>query len=274
MPETIEVRIVAQQLNKFAGQTLTKINILSGPYQNGTGEKYKSFRTSLRKFVQATLGNVDVKGKTMYWELTPQNGENVVVNDYLVIGFGLTGGFRLVKGEHSRIEFVFTDAAGNTTSIYYDDIRNFGTFAFMKRAALNTKLDAMGPDASEITLDELTEQLKLSSIQKHEIAKVLLNQKVLSGIGNYLRAEILYEANINPLTKTAELVEDEEKIAALHMAIHKVLNEVMENAGSPNYEDLNGDSGNYKFKVYTKSKAPNGRPVKKTTLAGRAIYHI
>jgi DNA-formamidopyrimidine glycosylase len=271
MPEGPEVRIVADQINEYNGQTLSKISLLSGPYLNGTGDKYKTFRTQLRKFVKSTLSNVDVKGKTMYWELSPQNNDNVVVNEYLVIGFGLTGGFRLTKSDHSRIEFVFTN--NNTkTSIYYDDMRNFGTFAFMKRDALNTKLNAMGPDASTITYEELVEQLALSSIQKHEIAKALLNQKVLSGIGNYLRAEILYEAGINPLTKVSALTDA--NIKNLHKAIGTIITEVINNGGSPNYQDINDHAGSYKFRVYQQTKAPNGKTVQKTTLAGRSVYHI
>lgn len=272
MPELAEIRIVANQLNKeFAGQVLSKINILSGPYLNGDS-KYKSFRISLKKFVKSTISKIETKGKTMYIELTPLSKDNVVVNEYLVIGFGLTGGFQFTKDEHSRIEFVITDLNGNARSIYYNDIRNFGTFAFMIRQDLNIKLNAMGPDIFELTEEELVEQLGLTSIQKHEIAKALLNQKIIAGIGNYLRAEILYEAGINPLAKVSTLKNTD--IKHLHAAILKVVGEVMDKCGSPNYADIYGNVGSYKFRVYQQSKAPNGKPVVRTELAGRSIYHV
>jgi len=251
---------------------LSKINILSGPYLNGSGDKYKSFRISLRKFVKSTISKVETKGKTMYIELTPLSKDNVIVNEYLVIGFGLTGGFQFTKDDHSRIEFVITEPAGNPRSIYYNDIRNFGTFTFMKRQDLNVKLNAMGPDIFELTEDELVEQLALTSIQKHEIAKALLNQKVVAGIGNYLRAEILYEADINPLAKVSTLKNAD--IKRLHAAILKVVGDVMDGCGSPNYEDIYGHTGSYKFRVYQQNTAPNGKPVVRSELAGRSVYHI
>ncbi len=271
MPEGPEVKIVAQQLRMFVGQTLLKINMLSGPYLTGSQEKYRVFRNSSKKFAKSTLGDVQTKGKTMYWELSPQNAGNVIVNEYLVIGFGLTGGFRLTKQDHSRIEFVFADGK-KTTSLYYNDMRNFGTFTFMKRAALNTKLDQLGPDAFTITEDELTEQLQMSSIKNHEIAKALLNQKIIAGIGNYLRAEILYDAGINPLVKVKDLTPTQ--ISALHTSIHKIVDEVMSTTGSPNYGDLNENPGTYPFRVYGREVTPKGEPVQRTMLSGRAIYHV
>lgn len=273
MPEGPEVKIVANQLDaKFKEQVLTKINILSGPYATKTDERYKSFRIAAKKFAKAEFTSAQTKGKTMYWELTPISGKNVITKQYITIGFGLTGGFTYKKGDHSRIEFVFSDKDGNSTSLYYDDVRNFGNFQFTTREALNTKLDALGPDIFTITLDELTEQLAISSIQNHEIVKALLNQKVIAGVGNYLRAEILYEANIDPATKVKDM--DNDQIEALHAAIHKITTEVMNGGGSPNYEDLNNECGTYKFKVYQKTKAPDGRPVKKTTVSGRTVYHV
>lgn len=273
MPEGPEIKIVANQLEaKFKEQILTKINILSGPYASKSDDRYKSFRIAAKKFVKAQFTSVQTKGKTMYWELTPTFGKNVVTKEYIIIGFGLTGGFTYTKGDHSRIEFIFANKDGQLTSLYYDDMRNFGNFQFATRESLNTKLGTLGPDIFTITLDELTEQLAISSIQKHEIVKALLNQKVIAGIGNYLRAEILYEANIDPSTKVQDM--DSDQIEALHSAILKIAKEVMDAGGSPNYEDLNNESGNYKFKVYQKTKAPDGKLVKKTIVSGRTVYHI
>jgi len=269
IPEGPELRIIAAQLNaKVSGLVLTNINILSGPYKTSTSDKYKKFRASLRKFSKATLNNVETTGKVMYWELTPKSNTNVVVNEYLVIGFGLTGGFKFEKGDHSRIEFVFN----NSKSLYYNDIRNFGTFEFMNRVSLNTKINAMGPDAFEITDEELADQLATPSIQKHEIAKALLNQKVVAGIGNYLRAEILYVANVDPMIRVKDL--NEGQIKRIHKAIHSVMDDVMECKGTLNYMDTDEKPGSYKFKVYQQEVSPDGRDVKKTTLACRSIYHV
>ena len=154
MPEGPEVKIVATQLDeKFKEQILVKINILSGPYATKSDDRYKMFRLATKKFTKAQLTSVQTKGKTMYWELTP-NGKTVVTKEYIIIGFGLTGGFTYIKGEHTRIEFIFNDSQGQSTSIYYDDVRNFGNFNFATRETLNAKLNTMGPDIFTITLDD------------------------------------------------------------------------------------------------------------------------
>lgn len=273
MPEGPEIKIVANQLDaEFKDQILLKINILSGPYASNNNDRYKTFRVSALKYKKSQCTSIQTKGKTMYWELTPISDKNIITKEYIIIGFGLTGGFTYVKSEHSRIEFVFSNKEGKLTSIYYDDVRNFGNFQFATRDNLNIKLNLMGPDLFTITLDELKEQLKISNIQKHEIVKALLNQKIIAGIGNYLRAEILYEANINPLIKVKDL--NNEQIEALHKAIHKISDEVINAGGSPNYEDINNNVGKYKFKVYQQTKTADGQSVKRTTVSGRTVYHV
>lgn len=275
MPEGPEIKIVANQIRKnLVGWTLVKINTVSGPYSNNAGKKYLSFRTDLKKrFKKSKLTDVQTKGKLLYWELSPVSNENVVVNDYLVFGFGLTGGFAFNThgGDHVRFEFVFTKG-NNKKTLYFIDQRNFGTMNFLHREGLNSKLTEVGPDIFKVDQETFVNQFKHESIQNNEIAKAMLNQKIVSGIGNYLRAEILYRAKIAPLVRVKDLTD--EQLVDLYKATKETIEEVNTNGGSPHYKDVVGHEGRYKFRVYMQTTDPDGKFVRKATLASRTIYYV
>lgn len=275
MPEGPEVKIVARQISKnLIGWTLVKINTVSGPYSNNAGQKYMSLRLDLKKrFKKARLTDVGTKGKLIYWELSPLSNETVVVNDYLVFGFGLTGGFAFNKHgqDHVRFEFVFNKGT-NTKTLYFIDQRNFGTINFLHREGLNAKLTDLGPDVIKIDQETFVKQFKHDSIENNEIAKAMLNQKIVSGIGNYLRSEILYRAKITPLVRVKDL--SDEQLVELYKATREVVDEVMMNGGSPHYKDILGNPGKYKFRVYMQTNDPDGKFVRKAALSGRTVYYV
>ena len=280
MPEGPEVSTVTRQLRKaLRNWILVKIEIVSGPYQNNTRSDYLQFRTDLRKrFVTSTLSNVASKGKTMYFELTPVAGdEAVVTRDYISIGLGMTGGFCFDKQgqKNVRIQFVFESSNGKRTKkLYYIDSRNFGTMKFMRREELNEKLNSLGPTIMnmQIDADEFAHRFTPSSIQNNEIAKALMNQKIISGIGNYLRAEILYEAGVSPKTKVKDMKNAD--YYKIYEATKKIVKEVMAAGGTVDYRDTANAVGKYKFKVYRQTKSPNGKQVRKLILAKRTVYYV
>jgi endonuclease VIII len=67
----------------------------------------------------------------------------------------------------------------------------------------------LGPEVLDprVTATELADRLFL--FPKRIIADALLSQQVVAGLGNYLRADILYEAKVNPLRKIGSLTKKE-----------------------------------------------------------------
>ena len=107
------------------------------------------------------------------------------------------------KTKHSNIEFVTEKG-----SFYFVDHRNFGTFQFcFTNECLNNKLNNIGPDmlSSNMNFNIFKERILLKRNLKKYIAKVLLDQKIISGIGNYLRSEILWLSKISPYRLVNEL---------------------------------------------------------------------
>jgi uracil-DNA glycosylase len=70
-----------------------------------------------------------------------------------------------------------------------------------------------------------------------EIGIVLLNQRYFNGIGNYLRAEILDHAHVDPFMKASEVFADRARLQMVLQLCHRIPQEVLENGlnkyGSP-----------------------------------------
>ena len=140
---------------------------------------------------------------------------------------------------------------------YYWKTFQFGTAEVVD----NLKLD-IGPD---LLTNPPTEDEWYSSLQRRKnIAAFLLDQKVWSGIGNYIRSEAFFLSNIDPRKKCNELTRQEAN--SLLSAIVQVMNESLALGCSSGYRDLYGQSGKYRFRCYkqdgtTALKMPDGRYV-------------
>ena len=91
-----------------------------------------------------------------------------------------------------------------------------------------------------------------------------MNQSYLSGIGNYLKSEILYQSKISPYRKLESLNEND--IEILYKNIIKISNDSLKAGGATirNYSNINDEKGNYvfSFKVYQQKKTQMGLRLK------------
>jgi len=69
-------------------------------------------------------------------------------------------------------------------------------------------IDVLHKDSTQ---KALLQQLNARKFQRRELGLLLLDQKFIAGIGNYLRSEILHIAHLHPDTKLADLTEDKRK---------------------------------------------------------------
>jgi len=112
--------------------------------------------------------------------------------------------------KHLNIEFITENG-----SLYYFDILSFGTIKCITDSEeLNSKLNKIGPDIMnestnlELFLKQIKKKINLTKC----IGLVLINQKIISGIGNYLRADVLYLSKINPFRVVKDLTDKEIEI--------------------------------------------------------------
>jgi endonuclease VIII len=65
----------------------------------------------------------------------------------------------------------------------------------------------LGPDVLEVSVTAAQIAQRLSAFPKRVIADALLSQHVVAGLGNYLRADLLFLAKVNPLLKIGALTQ-------------------------------------------------------------------
>ena len=185
MPEGVEVKLQLEKLDKLLNQDIDKIEIHSGRYtRHGHPKGY----ISLKKNLPLKIKSIHHKGKFIYLMLS---------NDWIImITLGMTGRLLLKKEreKHDHIEFIT-----EKYKLFFNDLRNFGTIEFTnKKEILLHKLDKLGFDPLQEKITTTEFYAHIGKFKNMEIAELMLNQKFVSGIGNYLRSDILYCSKINP----------------------------------------------------------------------------
>lgn len=262
MPEIVEVFLTSVELHeKLIGKVLKNIVILKE-------DKTKGFENYLQ-YLPSKVTGVYSKGKKILFYF-----------DKFIIGTTLAmeghWGYEILNDlKHTKLYLEFCDLC-----LYYDDTRCFGRNVFIKsQEELNDFLKDIGIDLLRerqlVTREKWFAELKNSRISNKCICDFLLEQKKFAGIGNYLRAEILYDAKINPFRKLKDLTDEE--LLTLRYSIFRIIDEAYLGKGLTiaSYSTPSGTLGVYKCKVYGNSTDPNGNPViKEKTKGDRMIHYV
>ena len=143
----------------------------------------------------------------------------------------------------------------NENILVFNDQRKFGFIDFSMTSKLKNKkyFSKLGLDPFE---KKFNKEYLLNKFNKSKssIKQLLLDQKIITGIGNIYACEILYEAKISPFMPGNQL--DACMIERLIKSIRKVLKKAILFGGTTlkNYISTDGTLGNFqnKFKVYNK----------------------
>lgn len=207
MPEGPEIKIYTQRLSKrIKNKILKNIEFLSGRYVNKEplDKNYDKFYpknfNKFKSLLPCLINEINCKGKFQYWLLDNCNLNNpTTLINTIWITHGMSGYFTTKKTKHSHIKFTFC-----SFTLFFTDVRRFGTIKFESCKDLQKKLNSLGPDILESISDEVWINI-FKKKSEWSIAKILMNQKYISGIGNYIKAEALYFAKINPWKKANEI---------------------------------------------------------------------
>ncbi|MFT4300499.1 MAG: bifunctional DNA-formamidopyrimidine glycosylase/DNA-(apurinic or apyrimidinic site) lyase [Desulfovibrio sp.] len=158
--------------------------------------------------------------------------------------------------------------------LFFDDVRAFGlmlagTPDIFERWPF---WSGLGPEPLSMTEKDF---IRAVSGRKSAIKGVLLDQKILAGVGNIYADESLFAAGIDPRHKAADLTANEAK--RLLKCLQDVLLLSISQCGSSvrDYRDANGDAGAFQntFAVYGRGGQPCkkcGRPLEKAKVSGRS----
>ena len=149
------------------------------------------------------------------------------------------------------------------------DPRRFG------RLSVADRFEAPGAEPLEVVLERF---VNLFRGRKTPIKSALLNQKLLSGVGNIYADESLFRAGIRPRRRASVL--GKESLRRLYFALQEVLKEAIALGGSSvsDYVDSNGDRGFFQLehRVYGREYAPClvcQTPIKRLVIAGRSSHY-
>lgn len=267
MPEFPEVYTISQDLKKNTVGFKVK-NIQISRY-------YKipdSVRSGLIKLIGKKIQDVDNIAKNIVLKLDE--------NSYLVFHLALTG--RILLREPSDktdnwVKIVLELQKGKRIKhLKFCDMRQFGKVAVLSK----NNLDILTSKYGLMPLNEgvLTKNfLKAIKSKKTTIKNVLLDQKIISGLGNIYATDALFLANINPKTSTQDITPGSAE--KLLKSIREILNEGIKNRGStlPDkmYVDIFGNLGCQQdhFRIYLKNicNVCNGK-VELIKINGRGTY--
>ena len=170
-----------------------------------------------------------------------------------------------------------------TRRVFYHDTRNFGTLRFsLSESELMQKLATLGLDIfdAKTTVDGFLPVVDRTKPTVN-ICKFLMDQKKISGIGNYILAEGLYRANIDPFASLSELTEQQKRtlfdeVQATAQLSYASQGLTRQKGGS--YRTPDGQRGKFEFSLqcYGQDKCPRGRPVLRETEGphGRTIWYV
>lgn len=149
------------------------------------------------------------------------------------------------------------------------DPRRFG------RLSVAQGFKAQGSEPLELELDRF---VKLFRGRKTPIKSALLNQKLLSGMGNIYADESLFRAGVRPRRRAASLTR--ENLRRLYLSVQEVLKEAIALGGSSisDYVGAGGEEGFFQLqhRVYGREGEPClvcKAPIKRVVIAGRSSHY-
>jgi formamidopyrimidine-DNA glycosylase len=170
----------------------------------------KCYTRELHDLKESYFVNVSRHGK--YCFLRTNNG------NYLILHFGMTGNVKYYKDKIDPKHTVLIILFSNGYKFAFINIRKLGKVFFSQDQQKFIKKNNLGPDA--LSLDK-NGFIKVIQSRKGNIKGALMNQEVISGIGNIYSDEILYQSAIHPQRKIINLTMEE--IFSIYQSMHKVL---------------------------------------------------
>lgn len=265
MPELPEVETVKRTLKQYlVGRKIIDIKI---NYDKIIKYDNKRFIDNL---VNQTFNDIDRYGKYLIFKF----------NDYSLISHLRMEGKYFLQNDlkhltkHDHIIF----SLDNNQYLTYHDVRKFGTMELTKKGQ-EFRLDSLkklGPEINNpnIDLSKVYNSIKHSN---RSIKAILLDQTVITGLGNIYVDETLFKAKIHPETNMNEL--SFERFKSIIFSAQKVVEKAIKLGGTTirSYQSSMGVDGRFQneLNVHTlvgKECSVCNSIIKKIRVAGRGTY--
>ncbi|SDG24165.1 bifunctional DNA-formamidopyrimidine glycosylase/DNA-(apurinic or apyrimidinic site) lyase [Pelagibacterium luteolum] len=280
MPELPEVETVRRGLSPFIeGATIKSVTLnrpdLRFPFPKGFAKRLEGQTIAhlgrRAKYLVATLSDGGV-----WLSHLGMTGAFIVNDEAMEEPSRLNPGDQSGKHVHMRAELIHPSRG--RVSLSYSDPRRFGFMDLFAAGAANPYLDPLGPEPLSNTLDALYLAAAMKG-KKGPIKTVLLDQRVIAGLGNIYVCEALFMSGIDPRRAAGSLSEVD--IGRLVVAIREVLLAAITAGGSTlrDFANADGKPGYFQhsFAVYGHEGDPCPREgcggvIERIVQAGRSTF--
>ncbi|MDD3241737.1 MAG: bifunctional DNA-formamidopyrimidine glycosylase/DNA-(apurinic or apyrimidinic site) lyase [Bacilli bacterium] len=265
MPEKPEVITIAKKLeNKILNKKITNINVLYSPIID-----FPNIEEFKKRVIGQEIKKITTRGKWILFELD---------KDYLMFHLRMEGKFfyRTSKDPITKHEHVIFEL--EDIELRFSDFRKFARVNLVEKENLNNikSIKELGYEVwdKDLTPEYLLSHYKTKSLP---IKSLLLEQKVIAGIGNIYADEILFLSNINPLKKGKEITYDDAKKIIKNSI--EVLDKAILEGGTTirSYTSEEGVSGRFQNDLFVHQREKKSCRICKNTIikikvGGRGTY--
>ncbi|MGJ3509367.1 bifunctional DNA-formamidopyrimidine glycosylase/DNA-(apurinic or apyrimidinic site) lyase [Enemella sp. A6] len=270
MPELPEVEVVRRGLaTHLTGRTIADVDVLHPRPVRRHLAGAEDFAARLRGL---TVAEPRRRGKYLWWPLSN--------DDALIAHLGMSGQFRVDGAgapdqRHLRVRFRFDDGG---PEVRFIDQRMFGGLAIsVDGAELPGEISHIGPDPFEAAYDQAAIIRRLRT-RRSGIKRALLDQTLVSGIGNIYADEALWRARVHPETPTNTM--SPARIRRVLDAAFEVMNEALAQGGTSFdalYVNINGESGYFARSLDAYGRVDQacrrcGRPIVREQFMNRSSF--
>lgn len=279
MPELPEVETIKVGLqNRIVGLTIKQLEVLNSKTLEGNSQNLLG-KKILNIWRKAKVLGVDLSGNLSLVFHLKMTGQ--LIHSKVKTGDMLAGGHPTqdmagpMPNSSTRVIFIFSD----DSQLYFNDQRKFGWVKVIPTTEVGSIkfIQGLGPEPLEANFSWEVLKSQLSKRKNQPVKVALMDQSLISGVGNIYAAEACFDAEIDPRRKAATLSDQEWQ--RLHRGAIRSLTDGIKHGGSSRAHFVNAEGEPGLFLDYAFVYQRNGQPCKKCqsiiqkiTLAGRGTY--
>jgi formamidopyrimidine-DNA glycosylase len=173
---------------------------------------------------------------------------------------------------HTHLQLAFVDEG---PQVFLRDVRKFGKILLLDPGEQHPRLERLGIDALEVNGERLFQATRKRQVA---IKNLLLQQSVISGVGNIYADEALFRAGVRPTRRAGRVSRAE--CGALADAIRAILERSIETGGSSirDFVAPDGSDGGYQDERHVYGRTGEacdvcGTLIKKIVLGQRGTHY-
>ncbi len=235
MPELPETETIARDLNAdVRGATICAVHVRKADVL-----REASADELAHALIGGTIARVWRRAKLVILDVAPLW--------HVVVQPRFTGGLLIDHGTFAATELAYVAISlkfDDGRLLHYRDVRRLGTVALMSPARLTEYTGALGAEPLDSALDDAAFSV-LIRCSRRAVKIVLMDQRILAGVGNIYANEALWRAGIDPSREARGLSDLE--TSALRIALVEVLTASIAARGTSfrDYRDARGERGQF-----------------------------